>query len=415
MLFKTWVKVDESVALPHLHIHSPGCTKCLSDRERMSSEIFFFFTEKSTGPIMMLLNQSRVDSVTAPLPNVTASTPLNEDLLPLWVDITMKVLYVVVAVLGVLGNSLVFYLFGSKRVKMTPFNILLLNLSISDVLADLSIWPYVFIDLRSLRGLSQSVADSMCVITMGQMTYWLAASAALLTLCVISVSRYLFIRYPMKAQSFKKSHALYIVTLFIWPISTIVIMPHFFSFHYNNQSSICERRWPDGINGRVYSGTTALLAYILPNCILTFTFIATRQRLWLTKSSNLIQSPTSIRRRKAASMLLAALILAFFACWGPFFIYWALSRTFKSIFPEGPEGEYMRMRIIVFVVFVSLCNTVADPIIYGLRGDDFRKSLRKLKNGILHPSQQQPQRTKSHTKSTKCSGSSDHRGYGTGV
>jgi len=363
---------------------------------------------------MMLLNQSHIGSVTAPLQNVTASTPLNKDLLPVWVDITMKVLYVVVAVLGVLGNSLVFYLFGSKRVKMTPFNILLLNLSISDVLADLSIWPYVFIDLRSLRGLSQSVADSMCVITMGQMTYWLAASAALLTLCVISVSRYLFIRYPMKAQSFKKSHALYIVILFIWPFSIALVMPNFFAFHYNSQFSICERRWPDGINGRVYSGITALLGYLVPSSLLLFTFIATRQRLWLTRSTSLSHSASSIRRRKAASMLLAALILAFFACWGPFFIYWALSRALKSIFPEGPEGEYMRMRIIIFVLFFSLCNTVADPIVYGLRGEDFRKSLRKLKIGILHPSQQ-PQRDRSHTKSTECSDSrsDDHRVYST--
>ena len=361
---------------------------------------------------MMLLNQSHIGLTTAPFENVTASTPLNKDLLPIWIDITMKVLYVVVAGLGVLGNGLVFYLFGSKRVKMTPFNVLLLNLSISDTLGDMSLWPYVFIDLRSLRGLSQSAANSMCVVIMGHMTYWLAASAALLTLCVVSISRYFFIRYPMKAQCFKKRHALYIVILFIWPISTAVVMPHFFSFYYNAQFSICERRWPDGINGRVYSGITALLAYILPVCILIFTFIATRQRLWLTKSTNLIRSPSSIRRRKAASMLLAALILAFFACWGPFFIYWALSRTIRSIFPEGPEGEYIRMRIIVFVVFVSLCNTVADPIIYGLRGGDFRKSLRKLKNDILHPSQQQRQRASSRTRSSGTRGAQaadDHR------
>ena len=361
---------------------------------------------------MMLLNQSYIGSTTAPFENVTASTPLNKDLLPLWIDIAMKVLYVVVAILGVLGNGLVFYLFGSKRVKMTSFNILLLNLSISDTLADLSIWPYAFIDLRSLRGLSQSEADFMCFITMGQMTYWLASTAALVTLCFISISRFLFIRYPTKVHCIKKSHALCIVILFIWPFSIGSVMPNLFSFYYNSQFSICERRWPDGINGRAYSGVTALLGNLLPSSLLIFTFVATRQRLWLTQATSLNHSPSSIRRRKAASMLLACLVLAFFACWAPFFIYWALSRAFKSIFPEGPEGEYMRMRIVVFVVFFSLCNTVADPIIYGLRGEDFRKSLRKLKSGMLHPSQQ-PQRDRSHTRSTVCSDSrsDDHRVY----
>ena len=332
--------------------------------------------------------------------NITTMPLVDDALLPPAVDLIMKLLYVVVAALGLFGNGLVFYLFASKRVKLTPFNIFLLNLSISDTLADLSIWPYVFINLKSLRSFSDETADSLCVLVMGQMTYWVATVAALFTLTVISVSRYIFIRHPMRSQYFHKKHASYIVVLIIWPVSVAMCLPNFFSFDYDKDYAVCERKWPHAVNGRIYSAATAFLGYILPIIVLIFTFIGTRQYLWLSHANDIVRSTCSIRRRKTASMLLASLIVAFFICWTPFFIYWILSRTATSIFPEGPAGDYARMRVIVFVVFISLCNTVADPIIYGLRGEDFRKSLKHVKHSIscFAP----PQRNRARTKSSEC-------------
>lgn len=332
--------------------------------------------------------------------NGTPMSYVNVDMLPAAVRITMQVLYTVVALLGLSGNILIFYLFASKRVKMRPFNIFLLNLSIADTLAGLSIWPYVFIDLKLLRRFSQDTADSLCVLVMGQMTYWVASVAALFTLTVISVSRYIFIRHPMKSHYFHKKHASYIVILLIWPVSIAMCMPNFFSFEYNRKFAVCERIWPDGVNGQVYSAVTALLGYIIPILVLIFTFIATRQYLWLSHSNDLVRSQSSIRKRKSASMLLAALIIAFFVCWSPFFVYWILSRTATSTFPMGPDGDYARMRAIIFVVFVSLCNTVADPIIYGFRGEDFRKSLRELLENLpCFPSRR---RERTGTRSSEC-------------
>ena len=357
---------------------------------------------------MLDLTPPPIDFPATSLQNSTVPF-MTENLLPTWIDIAMKVLYVIVASFGLLGNSLVFYLFASKRVRMSAFNILLLNLSLSDTLAGLSIWPYVFVELRSLRSLSANAADSMCVLVMGQMTYWVATVAALFTLTVISISRYIFIRHPMKSQYFNKTHASCIVTFIIWPVSIAMCMPNFFSFKYDKQYSICERHWPKGVNGQIYSGITAALGYVIPIVVLIFTFIGTRQYLWLTQTNDLIRSTGSVRRRKAASMLLAALVFAFFVCWSPFFVYWILSRTATSIFPQGPEGEYVRMRIIVFVVFASLCNTVADPIIYALRGEDFKRALRELLETVLCFSH--PVRQRARTRSSECpdSRSDEHR------
>ena len=329
---------------------------------------------------------------------------INREILPTAVDHFVKFAYVIVAILGLTGNGFIFYLFASKRVRITAFNVLLLNLSISDAIADISIWPYVFVDLKSLRGLDQSTSDRLCFVTMGQMTYWIATVASLFTLTVISLSRYAFIRRPLQAKFFNKRHASLIVVLMIWPVSLSMCLPNFFSLRYNEIYAVCERDWPKGIDGQVYSAVTAVLGYIFPMVVLMFTFIATRQQLWLINNNDVIRSACSIRRRKKASMLLGALVIAFFVCWSPFFVYWILSRTATSIFPDGPEGDYSRMRIILFVVLVSLCNTVADPIIYGLRGEDFRKCLLEMKNSIPYFATRERARARSRarTKSSEC-------------
>lgn len=344
-----------------------------------------------------------ISNLTTYIPS-TNQPYINREILPTAVDHLVKFAFVVVAVLGLTGNGFIFYLFASKRVKLTAFNVLLLNLSISDAIADISIWPYVFVDLKSFRGLDQSTADQLCFVTMGQMTYWIATVASLFTLTVISLSRYAFIHRPMKARFFNKRHASLIVVLMIWPVSFSMCLPSLFSLRYNEIYAVCERDWPKGIHGQAYSAITAVLGYVFPAVVMTFTFITTRQQLWLNNNNNIIRSACSVRRRKKASMLLGALVIAFFVCWGPFFVYWILSRTATSIFPQGPEGDYSRMRTILFVVLISLCNTVADPIIYGLRGEDFRKCLLEMKNSIPYfaAREQARARTRARTKSSEC-------------
>ena len=297
-------------------------------------------------------------------------------------DYTLKALYVIVAGSGLIGNSVIIYLFASKRVRLTAFNILLLSLSLSDALADLSVWAYIFVDLKSIRGLKEGLADFLCTAIMGQFTYWIATAAALNSLSAISICRYVIIRYPLKASLFKRKHAWVIVCLIIWPVAIAVTLPNFISLQYNDVYAVCWRVWPRGVNGLAYTVSSGVIGYGGPIFLLCLTLIATRRQLWLTKNNDIARSNASVKRRRKAVVLLAALILTFFIFWTPMFAYWVLSRTVSSMFPDGPDGEYTRMRIIRVVVLISLGNTVADPIIYILRGEDFRNSLFRIRQNL---------------------------------
>eukprot|EP00112_Aurelia_sp_Birch-Aquarium-sp1_P018418 Seg4393.2 transcript_id=Seg4393.2/GoldUCD/mRNA.D3Y31 product="Somatostatin receptor type 4" protein_id=Seg4393.2/GoldUCD/D3Y31 len=327
-------------------------------------------------------NRSTDELTTASFSNTTIHTHWDEVVYPPAVDYTLKALYIIVAASGLIGNSVIIYLFASKRVRLTAFNILLFSLSLSDALADLSLWVYIFVDLKSIQELKHDLADFLCTATMGQFTYWTAMAATLNSLSAISICRYVIIRYPLKASSFKRIHAWIIVCLIIWPAAIAMTFPGFISLQYNDVYAVCWRVWPHGINGLAYIVSSGVIGYGGPIFLLCFTLIATRRQLWLTKDNDVARSIASAKRRRKAVILLAALILTFFIFWTPMFIYWVLSRTFSSMFPDGPDGEYARMRIIRVVVLISLGNTVADPIIYILRGEDFRNSLFQIRQNL---------------------------------
>ena len=217
--------------------------------------------------------------------NTTPGYYRTSNIFPEAAEIVFKVLYVVVAGLGLAGNSFIMYMFSSKRVEVSPFNVLLLNLSISDAIAAISILPYVFIDLRQLRGMSQRTANVVCVLSMGQSAYWLAVVASTFTLFVISISRYLFIHYPLKARFFNEKHASLIIIGVIWPVAVALGVPNFLSLHYDPDYAVCKRVWPSYFNGTVFSSVTALLGFVLPVVVMIFTFVATRRYLWQNKSS----------------------------------------------------------------------------------------------------------------------------------
>ena len=302
--------------------------------------------------------------------NVTATTMVvyrNVEIYPQAVEFALKVLYSAVATLGLLSNGGIIYIFITKKIKMNSFKILLLNLTVGDLLSVVAIWPYNFIDLRSLRGMQD--ANFMCALTIGTVMYWFASVASIFSLCLLSVNRYLAVCKPQRAESFNKNLVSLIIVCIVWPTSISISIPNIFSFEYKAEYAVCTRKWPEGFNSVGFSVITSIFGYIIPISVITFTFFATRKYLWSRSIGTVSRPSQSVRRNRKTALFMGFLIVAFFVCWSPFFVYWILSRAIPSVFPQGVEGEYSRMKVIRVTVLISLFNTVINPIIYGLRGD----------------------------------------------
>ena len=307
----------------------------------------------------------------------------NKDLYSKPVDVVLKILYSIIASLGLAGNCGIIFLFATKKIKMTPFKLLLLNLSIADALGAFSIWPYIFIDFKSLRIVAKTNADALCVMSEFQVTYWIAAGASTFTLSLISISRYLYVCHPLTAVRFNKMKVSVVIVGLIWPTAIAFAIPNFLAA-YDTEHGLCTRQWPDGVSAIAFSCISSICGFIVPVLIMSFTFFVTRKYFWSKSFGVIKRSSKELHRNRKTAIFLAALIFAFFICWSPFFVYWLLSRLITSVFKPGHLGEYMRRKAARIVILASLCNTVADPLIYGLRGeDDFRKSFLEFCNFIL--------------------------------
>ena len=66
--------------------------------------------------------------------NVTAEAPPSDDYFTFFLyEVTVPILYGIVTVLGIIGNSLVIYVIFSKERMRTVTNLLLLNLAVADL------------------------------------------------------------------------------------------------------------------------------------------------------------------------------------------------------------------------------------------------------------------------------------------
>lgn len=331
--------------------------------------------------------------------NSSSAQLVDVEILPRGLHWFLNSLMVLTTLLGFVGNGLVCYFFATKRIVMKPFNMLLLNLSIADLLADLFAYPQIFVELTMLRSFSAKAADILCAFTIGITPFAVVTYVSVATLTYISVNRYVFIKYPLKTRWFKSRKSTLWFICFAWIVPTGFVFPNAIAFKYDAKYAVCYRVWPENFNGFAWTAFGLFLGLILPIITMILAFITT-MRHFKKRTMVTNEDASTLARKRGAVVLLGFLILAFFLCWGPSFIYLTLSLAFESIWPPGVDGEYARMRIIRVVFLIALTNSVADPFIYAYRNPEFRKCFTGLFANFKIKKQQIPDPNLSKATST---------------
>ena len=312
--------------------------------------------------------------------NTTAATYHNVEIYPSGLNWFLNSLMVLVSLLGLAGNLLVCHFFIKKKIQDTSFNILLLNLSIADLLADVFAYPTIFVDLKMLRGFSQSTANILCAFTIGITPFGIVTSVSVLTLTYISLNRFVLVRFPLKSAWFKSRKVTGYTLLVIWIASVSYVIPNIFAFRFDAEYAVCYREWPEIINSTLWSLSGTVLGLIVPIAIMLLTFFSTLRKF---KTMTVASSQhEAMKKKRRAVRLLGFLMLAFSICWGPSSIYLLLSLKFESIWPAGVEGQYVRMRVIRVMFLTALTNSLADPVLYGYLNLEFQKCFKEVFTGM---------------------------------
>ena len=318
----------------------------------------------------------------------------------------MYVVYIGITFFGVFSNLAVCFVILRYRHLRVIVNILILNLAVSDIVACISVFPFVFIDTKE-TGLQDTSANILCGITEGLSIFFIVATVSLLTLSVLSMSRYIVINHPLRLNWRLKKGSIKYIFILIWITSAALLVPSSVSFRYDQKRQFCFRDWAPGIHSFVYFIFTGLLGFFIPIFSLTFTYCTSVYTLWWKKSS--VNSSTSFRGgsrgsgsggrssqpnsamqvKKRVSILLGLLIVVYLLCWMPFAIYWLLSAGLG--YYDGSDAKLIAgIRFNRVTVFIALINTVLNPIVYAFTNVHLRTAFwscvtfRKLNNSVSH-------------------------------
>ncbi|XP_017336352.1 somatostatin receptor type 5 [Ictalurus punctatus] len=289
----------------------------------------------------------------------------NTGFMPSVAGILIPLIYIIVCVVGLGGNTLVIHIVLRYSQTQSVTNIYILNLAIADELFMLGL-PFLAVQNALL---SWPFGSLMCrlVMTVDAINQF----TSIFCLTVMSIDRYLAVVHPLRSSRWRQPRVAKAVNATVWAISFVVVLPVVVFADVLEDDGNCSIVWPEPAEVWkaafiVYTATVGFFGPLLVICM-CYLLIVIKVR-----SSGRRVRATSIRRRKSErkiTRMVVIVVAVFVFCWLPFYILNIVNLL--VLLPGEFRGLYY------FVVVLSYANSCANPILYGFLSDNFKRGFRK--------------------------------------
>ncbi|KAM7010146.1 somatostatin receptor type 3 [Tautogolabrus adspersus] len=285
--------------------------------------------------------------------------------LPGLAGIFIPLIYGIVCVVGLVGNTLVIHVIVNYTKNESVTNIYILNLAIADELFMLGL-PFLAVQNALLFWPFGSL---MCRVVMTVDAFNQFTSIFCLT--VMSVDRYLAVVHPIRSFWWRRPRVAKAISATVWAGSFVVVLPVVVFADVLQDDGNCSIVWPEPAevwktSFIVYTCTVGFFCPLLVIC-LCYLLIVIKVR-----SVGKRAQATSSRRRKSErkiTRMVVVVVAVFVLCWLPFYALNIVN--LQVVLPGDFRGLYF------FVVVLSYANSCANPILYGFLSDNFKRGFRK--------------------------------------
>ncbi|KAM6150517.1 neuropeptide Y receptor type 6-like [Erethizon dorsatum] len=292
----------------------------------------------------------------------------------------LLIAYTVVLIMGLCGNlSLIIIIFKKQREAQNVTNILIANLSLSDILVCIMRIPFTVIYTLMDHWI---FGDTMCKLT--SYVQSISISVSIFSFVLIAIERYQLI---VNLCDWKPSvsHAYWGITL-IWLISLLLSLPLFLSYRlteepfrnlslptdvYNHRVA-CVENWPSRTNQLLFSTSLFMLQYFVPLGFILICYL--KISIYLHKRNRKVdrkqENESRLSENKRIDTMLISTMVTFGACWLPL-------NVFSVIFDWYHEVIMSCHHDLIFVVchLVAIVSTCINPLFYGFLNKNFQKDL----------------------------------------
>uniref|UniRef100_A0AAR2K0N1 G-protein coupled receptors family 1 profile domain-containing protein n=1 Tax=Pygocentrus nattereri TaxID=42514 RepID=A0AAR2K0N1_PYGNA len=256
-----------------------------------------------------------------------------------------------ISALGILNNLLVLVLFGRYKALRSPINMLLLNISVSDLLVCALATPFSF--AASARG-RWLIGEQGCV------WYGFANSllgiVSLISLAVLSYERYSTMMGPTEADA-TNYRKVAMGVLLSWVYSLFWTLPPFFGWsRYGPEGpgTTCSVDWTaKTANNISYIICLFIFCLILPFLAIVYSY---GKLLHAIKQVSGVNTAMGRKREHRVLLMVITMVVCYLLCWLPYGIM-ALMATFG-------DPDLITAEASIVPSLLAKTSTVINPIIY---------------------------------------------------
>lgn len=321
--------------------------------------------------------------------------------------IIIGVMLAIITAVTVMGNTLVVIAVCVVKKLRQPSNYLLVSLAVADLSVAIVVMPLVIV--TDLTGGKWLFGEVFCNIFIGMDV--MCCTASIMTLCVISVDRYLGITRPLTYPARQNGQLMAKMILGVWLVSASITLPPFCGWAKNvHKAGVCLISQDFGYT--IYSTAVAFYIPMLVMLVMyykifraarksgakhRFTDFSRRERLEtvtnealrmqglkppgvaeecaaLSRLLNRERRNISIfKREQKAATTLGVIVGVFAVCWLPFFIL-STARPFIC----GVECSCVPIWLERTLLWLGYANSLMNPFIYAFFNRDLRSTYRDL-------------------------------------
>ncbi|XP_054268519.1 somatostatin receptor type 2-like [Macrosteles quadrilineatus] len=277
-----------------------------------------------------------------------------------------QILYALVCIVGLFGNSLVIYVVLRFSKMQTVTNMYIVNLAIADECFLIGI-PFLIVTM-SLQ--SWVFGEIMCKIYMTTTSINQFTSSIFLT--IMSADRYVAVCHPISAPKIRTPMISKVVSFSAWTASVFLMIPVVMYSSIMNNS--CNIIWPEMEN---LSGQTAftlysfILGFAIPLMLIFCFYVLVIRKLRTVGPKN--KSKEKKKSHRKVTKLVLTVITVYVVCWLP---YW-ITQVALIYTPPKQCQSHFAITIFLLVGILSYSNSAMNPILYAFLSDNFKKSFLK--------------------------------------
>ncbi|XP_009999992.1 PREDICTED: C-C chemokine receptor type 8 [Chaetura pelagica] len=282
---------------------------------------------------------------------------------PTFASTFFPVLYSLLFVTGLVGNSLVIWVLIALKKVRSMTDVYLLNLAISDLLFVFSLPFLVHYSISS----QWTFGNAVCKIVSS--TYFIGFYSSTFFITIMSIDRYLAIVRSVYALQVRTTTYGVISSLVIWAIAILASAPEiiFFQEINDNNQTKCVPHYPDSKNGwKTFSNFEVnVLGWLIPVGILLFCYHGILKNLQKCHTQN----------KYKAIKLVFVVVIVFFLFWTPINIVLFMdSLRNMHIIDDCLTSQRLDLALELTEA-LSFIHCCLNPVIYAFVGEKFKKYL----------------------------------------